>query len=89
MSETGVGSESAAEPADQTPDKNLNNSQDKENKHDPVKRVTKVVLYIVSFLFIWYILADRLAPWTDQARVQAYVIPIVPEVAGRVERIHV
>ena len=56
---------------------------------DPVRRVTKIVLGIVVFLFIWYVLADRLAPWTDQARIQAYVVPIVPEVSGRVETIAV
>ncbi len=89
MSETGAVGETAVDSAEQTPDKKQAKSQQPDNKNDPVKRVTKVVLYIVSFLFIWYILADRLAPWTDQARVQAYVIPIVPEVAGRVERIHV
>jgi len=56
---------------------------------DPVKRVTKIVLYVVAFLFVWYVMSDRLAPWTDQARIQAYVIPIVPEVSGRVMNIDV
>ena len=34
-------------------------------------------------------MADRLAPWTDQARIQAYVIPIVPEISDRIESISV
>jgi len=52
--------------------------------NDPVKRITRIVLYVVAFIFVWYVLADRFAPWTDQARIQSYVIPIVPQVAGRV-----
>jgi multidrug resistance efflux pump len=60
-----------------------------EQTADPVKRVTKVVLYVVAFIFVWYILADRNAPWTDQARIQTYVIPIVPQVAGRVREVNV
>jgi len=58
-------------------------------KTDPVHRLTKIVLSVVAFLFIWYVSADRLAPWTDQARVQAYVVPIVPQVSGVIKRIDV
>lgn len=57
--------------------------------HDPVRKATKYVLIIVAILFIWYVVADRIAPWTDQARVQAYVIPIVPQVSGRVVEVDV
>ena len=85
MPETG----NTADATEATPEKDNISTEQAETKKDPVKRVTRIVLYIVSFLFIWYILADRLAPWTDQARIQAYVIPIVPEVSGRVEAIHV
>lgn len=51
---------------------------------DPVRKITKYVLTITVLIFIWYIIADRHAPWSDQARVQTYVIPIVPQVSGRV-----
>ena len=37
--------------------------------HDPVRRYTRILLVVVAFLFIWYVWADRVAPWTDQARV--------------------
>lgn len=85
MPETG----NTADATEATPDKDNISTEQAETKKDPVKRVTRIVLYVVGFLFVWYILADRLAPWTDQARIQAYVIPIVPEVSGRVEAIHV
>ena len=56
---------------------------------DPVRRVTKIVLFIVVVLFILYIATDRLAPWTDQARVQAYIVSITPQVSGVVREINV
>ena len=48
-----------------------------ENSNDPVKSLTRITLIIVAILFVWYVAADRVAPWTDQARVKAYVVPIV------------
>jgi multidrug resistance efflux pump len=60
-----------------------------ETTNDPVKKITHIALVVIAVLFVWYIVADRLAPWTDQARVQAYVVPIVSQVAGRVVEINV
>jgi multidrug resistance efflux pump len=60
-----------------------------DNTPDPVRKVTRYVLIVVAILFVWYVVADRIAPWTDQARVQAYVIPIVPQVSGRVIEVNV
>ena len=59
------------------------------NTNDPVKRITRIALIVLAIVFVWYIAADRLAPWTDQARVQAYIVPIVPQVAGRVIEVNV
>jgi len=60
-----------------------------DNAPDPVRGITKYVLIVVAVLFVWYLAADRIAPYTDQARVQAYVIPIVPQVSGRVVEVNV
>jgi len=57
--------------------------------NDPVKRITRIALIVIAIVFVWYVIADRLAPWTDQARVQAYIVPIVPQVAGRVIEVNV
>ena len=59
------------------------------NASDPVKKITRIALIIIAVMFVWYVIADRIAPWTDQARVQAYVVPIVSQVAGRVIEINV
>ncbi len=56
---------------------------------DPVRKVSKYVFWVAILLFAWYVVADRLAPWTDQARLQTYVIPIVSQVTGRVIEVNV
>lgn len=47
-----------------------------------------VVALIVASL-LWYFAADRLTPYTSQARVQAFVVPVAAEVAGKVLSVHV
>ena len=39
-------------------------------------------------LLIWYLVSDRLTPFTTNARVVSYVVPIVAEVPGYVTEIH-
>jgi len=56
---------------------------------NPVRRITLLVLAVCVLLFIWYLMADRYAPWTDQGRVQAFVVPISPKVPGRVIKVDV
>lgn len=51
---------------------------------DPVRTTTWLMLVIVVLLFSWYVLADRYAPWTDQARVDGWVVSITPKVSGKV-----
>jgi multidrug resistance efflux pump len=58
-------------------------------KADPIRRVTRIVLIVCAVIFIWYLFADRLTPYTDQARVTGLVVPIVPRVAGYVTEINV
>jgi multidrug resistance efflux pump len=54
------------------------------SKPDPVRKLTLIVLGVCVVLFVWYVLADRFTPWTDQARVQGFIVPITPKVSGRV-----
>jgi len=65
-------------------------AQDDANaKRDPVRWATLFVFIFCLFLFVWYVAADRLAPWTDQARVQGFIVPITPEVSGEVIKVNV
>ena len=57
-------------------------SEKKPKKVDPISRITKIVLAICLLIFIWYLFADRFAPYTDQARIKTLVVPLVPRVSG-------
>jgi multidrug resistance efflux pump len=63
--------------------------EDENSKQDPVRRTTLFVFIFCLFLFVWYVAADRHAPWTDQARVQGFIIPITPKVSGVVVKVNV
>ncbi|MDH4559084.1 HlyD family secretion protein [Pseudomonas sp. BN417] len=54
---------------------------------DPVKRGAGWVAWVIVLTLVWYLLADRFTPYTQQARVQAFVVPVAAEVAGRVTRV--
>ncbi|MHC8308969.1 HlyD family secretion protein [Pseudomonas sp. GT1P32] len=56
---------------------------------DPAKKGLKWVLLLIVLSLAWYLLADRYTPYTQQARVGAFVIPVAAEVAGRVIRVNV
>jgi multidrug resistance efflux pump len=51
---------------------------------DPVRKWTKVVLGACLILMTFYLIGDRVTPYTTQARVNALVVPISAEVSGTV-----
>ena len=56
---------------------------------DPIRKITLIVLAVCAVIFVWYLLADRQTPYTDQARIQSLTVPLVPRVAGYVTKINV
>ncbi|MEM5370536.1 HlyD family secretion protein [Paraburkholderia azotifigens] len=56
---------------------------------DPSGKAVKWVVGLIVASLIWYLLADRFTPYTQQARIQAYVVPVAAEVSGRVTRVFV
>lgn len=54
---------------------------------DPTKRGVRWVVGLIALSLAWYLLADRYTPYTQQARVQAFVVPVASEVSGRVARV--
>ena len=60
-----------------------------EQKKDPVRKWTFIVLALSIIFIVIYIVGDRLTPYTTQARVHAYVVPIAPQVAGRLVTVDV
>lgn len=51
---------------------------------DPVRKWTFILLAIAALLLIWYLVGDRFAPFTSQARVHALVVPVAAEVSGTI-----
>ncbi len=58
-------------------------------KLDPVRLWTFTVLILSILLLTWYVTADRLTPFTNQARVHTLVVPISPQVAGQIVSVSV
>lgn len=56
-------------------------------------RATRIGAGIVAGLIvvslILYFVGDRLTPYTSQARIQAFVVPIAAEVSGQVQKVHI
>jgi multidrug resistance efflux pump len=48
-----------------------------------------VVATLILISLGLYVLADRLTPSTSQARIQAFVVPVSAEVAGKVVKVHI
>ncbi|WP_336511598.1 HlyD family secretion protein [Candidatus Accumulibacter phosphatis] len=47
------------------------------------------MLALIGGSLLWYFAADRVTPYSSQARVQAFVVPVAAEVAGKVLAVHV
>jgi multidrug resistance efflux pump len=70
--------ESAEKPQDQATEPS------DEDSTDPVRKWTLIVLAACAVLMLYYVVADRITPYTTQARVHALVVPIAAEVSGTV-----
>ena len=54
--------------------------------------VNKGAIAIAALILLslcWYLLSDRFTPYTDQARIQGYVVGVAPQVAGEVAEVWV
>jgi multidrug resistance efflux pump len=61
----------------------------KKKPADPVRRWTFILLAAAAVMLAWHLRADRVTPITSQARVNALVVPIAPEVSGTVTGVFV
>jgi len=60
-----------------------------EKKKDPVKRWASVVIIACFALLAYHVLVDKFTPYTSNARVEAFVVPIVPLVSGPLTKVEV
>jgi Multidrug resistance efflux pump len=75
---------------DESPSQDPSPATDAEAQPGKATRVgASVVLALIAGSLLWYFVADRLTPHTTQARVQAFVVPVAAEVAGKVLAVHV
>lgn len=56
---------------------------------DPVRKWTLIILALCGVLMVYYLVSDRITPYTTQARVNALVVPIAAEVSGTVTNVAV
>ncbi len=54
-----------------------------------VKKGLVIILAAIILSLLWYLLADRFTPYTQQARINGYVIGISSEVSGTVTKVMV
>jgi multidrug resistance efflux pump len=73
----------------ETPQASASNSPDQHESADSVKRGGKVIGAIIVLSLAWYLLADRFTPYTNQARVEGYVVAVAPKVAGLITQVWV
>ena len=69
-----------------TPDSNESDESTAADDSAPqaVKKGGKIVAVVILLSLVWYLASDRYTPFTNQARVQAYVIGVAPQVSGNV-----
>ena len=64
-----------------------------ETASTPAARSTRIGVIVlvatIALLIVLHLIGDRLTPYSDEARVHAFVVPITPEVAGIIEQVHV
>ena len=65
-------------------------TKDTEKKpRDLVKFWTRVTLGVLVFLFVAHIISDKYVPYSANARVNAYVVPLSADVSGRLSKVYV
>jgi len=55
----------------------------------PVKIGALIILILIALSLTWYLVADRYTPYTQQARIDGYVIGVSSEVSGLVRQVWV
>jgi len=54
-----------------------------------VKKGLVIVVLLIVVSLSWYMFADRYTPYTDQARLEGYIVGVAPQVSGIVREVWV
>ncbi len=77
------------QPSEQADQSDQATGSEDERAATTVKRGGLVVIGVIVLTLSFYLLADRFTPYTDQARIQGYVIGVAPQVSGLVREVWV
>lgn len=61
---------------------------EEKKKRDPVKIWTGFVLALCVALFSLHLLTDKYTPYTSNGRIQAFIVPIAPQVSGTLVNVY-
>ncbi len=75
--------------SDDTAPEQATETAEQQREDTSVQKITLGILGLCAFMLVWYLVGDRYTPYTDQARVTGYIIPIVPRVSGNVVAVNV
>jgi multidrug resistance efflux pump len=77
-----------ATPASDVSEKKGKTPEEKK-KRDPVKFWTSIVLALCVIIFVWHLFSDKYTPYTSNGRIEAFIVPIAPEVSGILSQVYV
>ena len=74
-----------------TPDRNAMNQETANNAAPGAgSRIGAIVIALAILVsLVLYFIGDRLTPYTTQARIQAFVVPVAAEVAGKFSKVYI
>ncbi len=81
--------DTATDTSPDAPEKEGANTPEEKKKRDPIKLWTVFVVGLCIALFIGHIFADKYTPYTSDGRIEAFVVPIVPQVSGPLTKVNV
>jgi multidrug resistance efflux pump len=64
-------------------------SVEKPKARSPATKIARLVLLVIAVLVAWYVVTDRMAPYSSRGSVSGYVAQIAPQVAGQVTEVYV
>jgi len=85
-------SEKEKDPSGEVPSdvpKTESSAAEEKKKRDPVKLWTTIVLALCVALFSLHLLSDKYTPYTSNGRVEAFIVPIAPQVSGILVNVYV
>ena len=66
-----------------------NRNEDTQDASSSVKKGGAGILILILASLAWYLAADRYTPYTQQARIQGFVVGVAPKVSGLVTKVAV